>query len=216
VYRSSGETSTWGAYQCYGDPRLFAGCTPASTSRIDARIVAGAELRGLVDVIALRAKTADSATTKHLLEELQALASSSAQGWMESSATCAALGSAFAELGMFEEALSYYHKSRALYPSNAKVESLEHLADLSGRLAVEYFSDMLGTRAGDAPRHGAHAGQTTLRGSRADLDALLVIGRTSERLSLKGSLCKRRAMVAGIQKAPPLFAADGSLLQRGV
>jgi len=196
VYRSSGGSNTWGAYQCYGDPDFSLGMPQGSTSRTESRIVAGVELRRQVDVIALRAKTADGATADRLLDELRALASSSAQGWMESSATCAALGSAFGELGSFEEALSYYQKSRALSPSDASVESLEHLVNLSGRLALELFSDMLGTRAADAPREVHVEAQRLFAEAEKILDALLVLGETSERLSLKGSLYKRKAMVA--------------------
>ena len=196
VYRSSGGSNTWGAYQCYGDPGFSLDMPQHSSSRTDARIVAGVELRRLVDVIALRAMTADSVTTERLLDQLQALASSSAQDWMESSATCAALGSAFGELGKFEEALHYYEKSRGMHPADATVESLEHLVNLSGRLAVELFSDQLGTRAADAPPEVHTEANKLFAEADRILDALLVIGETSERLSLKGSLYKRKAMVA--------------------
>jgi len=201
VYRSSGGSNTWGAYQCYGDPGFSLGIPRRSPAGADARIVAGVELRRLVDVITLRARTADGDTAKRLLDELRALASSSGHGWLESSATCAALGSAFGELGLFEEALSYYDKSRSLYPSDATVESLEHLVNLSARSAVELFSDMLGTRAADAPREVHVEAKKLFTEAERILDALLVIGRTSERLSLRGSLYKRRAMVAGDAKA---------------
>jgi tetratricopeptide (TPR) repeat protein len=196
VYRTSGGSNTWGAYQCYGDPDFSLGMPRHSSSHTDARIVAGAELRGLVDVIALRARTADSATTQRLIDELQQLASSSAQGWMRSSSICAALGSAYGEVGMFEEALSYYEKSRCIHPSDARIESLEDLANLSGRLAVGLFSDMLGTRAADAPRDLHARAQRLFAEAEQILDALLAIGKTPERLSLKGSLYKRIAMVA--------------------
>jgi len=196
VYRSGGGSNTWGAYQCYGDPDFSLGMPQHSTGRADARIVSGAELQGLVDVIALRAKTADSATTKRLIDQLQALVSISAQGWMESSSTCAALGSAYREVGMFEEALSYYEKSRGIHPSDAKVESLERLVNLNGRWAVELFSDMLGTRAADAPREVRAKAKKLFADAERILNALLVIGETSERLSLKGSLYKRKVMVA--------------------
>jgi hypothetical protein len=106
VYRSGGGSNTWGAYQCYGDPDFSLGMPQHSTGQADARVVAGSELRGLADVISLRAKTADSATTTRLIEELQLLASSSAQSWLASSANCAALASAYGEVGMFDEALS--------------------------------------------------------------------------------------------------------------
>ena len=201
VYRSSGGSNTWGAYQCYGDPDFSLGMPRGSSSRADARIVAGVELRRSVDVIALRAKTVDSASGKQrLLDELRAFASTSAQPWLESAATCAALADAFGELGSFEDALSYYQKSRALYPSDATVESLEHFANLSGRSAVELFSDMLGTRAAEAPREVHDEAEKLFAEAEKILDALLVIGKTSERLSLKGSLYKRKAMVAGDSK----------------
>src|SRR2546429_435424 len=123
VYRSSGGSNTWGAYQCYGDPDFSLRVPRGSSSRTDARIVAGVELQRSVDVIALRAKTVDSASGKQrLLDELRTLASISGQRWMESAATCAALGKAFGELGSFEDALSYYKRSRALYSFEANVE----------------------------------------------------------------------------------------------
>jgi tetratricopeptide (TPR) repeat protein len=199
VYRSGGGSNTWGAYQCYGDPDFSLG-VPRQSSRAGDRIVAGMELRRLVEVIALRAKTADSASAKRMLDDLRTLASSSDQGWMESSATCAALGKAFGELGSFEEALTYYQKSRTLHPSDATVESLENLANLSGRSALELFADMLGTRAAGAPREVQTEADKLFAGAEAILDALLVIGKTSERLSLKGSLYKRKAMVTGDSK----------------
>ena len=99
---------------------------------------------------------------------------------MASSATCAALGSAFGELGSFEEALSYYQRSRALSPSDASVESLEHLVNLSGRLALELFSDMLGTRAADAPREVHVEAQRLFAEAEKILDALLVLSETSD------------------------------------
>ena len=201
VYRSSGGSNTWGAYQCYGDPDFSLRVPRGSSSRTDARIVAGVELQRSVDVIALRAKTVDSASGKQrLLDELRTLASISGQRWMESAATCAALGKAFGELGLFEDALSYYQRSRALYPSDATVESLEQFANLSGRSAVELFSDMLGPRAAEAPREVHQKAEKLFAQAEEILDALLVIGETSERLSLKGSLYKRKAMVAGDSK----------------
>jgi tetratricopeptide (TPR) repeat protein len=200
VYRSSGGSNTWGAYQCYGDPDFSLGRPKPSSSRAEDRIVAGVELRRLVDVIALRAKTADSTVAKRLLDDLRALASSSDQGWMNSSATCAALGKAYGELGSFEEALAYYQKSRTLHPSDATVESLENLANLSGRSALELFADMLGTRAAGAPREVQTEAEKLFAEAEAILDALLVIGKTSERLALKGSLFKRKAMVTGDSK----------------
>ena len=201
VYWSSGGSNTWGAYQCYGDPDFSLGVPRGSSSRTDARIVAGVELQRSVDVIALRAKTVDSASGRQqLLDELRTLASTSGQRWIESAATCAALGKAFGELGSFEDALSYYQRSRALYPSDATVESLEQFANLSGRSAVELFSDMLGTRAAEAPREVHEEAAKLFAQADEILDALLVIGETSERLSLKGSLCKRKAMVAGDPK----------------
>jgi tetratricopeptide (TPR) repeat protein len=200
VYRSSSASNTWGAYQCYGDPSFSLGVPQHAASRSDARIVAATEFRRQVDLIALRARTADRAAAERLLGELRALASSSAQNWTRSSATCAALGSAFGELGMFEEAISYYHKSRRLCPSDANVDSLEHLVNLSGRLVVELYSDMLGGRAANAPRELRARAKRVFNEAERILNALLVIGKTSERLSLRGSLHKRRAMVAANSK----------------
>ena len=195
VYRA-GDSNTWGAYQCYGDPDFSLAVPQHSTIGSDGKVVAGGELRALVDGITLRAKTADAAASTRLIDELRALTSSSAQDWLLSSATCAALGNAFGELGMFEEALSYYEKSRRLHPADAKVGSLEELVNLSGRWAVELYADRLGTRAADAPADLRSKADALFDEAERMLDALVVIGETSERLALKGSLYKRKVMVA--------------------
>jgi hypothetical protein len=59
---------------------------------------------------------------------------------------------------------------------------------------------MLGTRAAEAPREVHEEAGKLFAQADEILDALLVIGETSERLSLKGSLYKRKAMVAGDPK----------------
>jgi pentatricopeptide repeat protein len=196
VYLSGGGSNTWGAYQCYGDPDFSFGIPWHSVPSTDYRIVAGSELRGLANVISLRARTADSATTKRLIDELQSLVSSSPTEWLDSSATCGALASAYGELGMFDEALTYYEKIRSMHPADAKIESLEELVNLSGRWAVELFGDMLGPQAAAAPPEVRAKANELLATAEEILNGLLVIGKTSERLSLKGSIYKRKAMVA--------------------
>jgi len=200
VYRSGGSSNTWGAYQCYGDPDFSFGLPQRSTGPADARVVAGSEMREMADVISLRARTADGATTRRLIDELQSLSSGSAQHWLASSANCAALASAYGELGMFEEALTYYEKSRSMHPADAKIESLEELVNLSGRWAIELFGDMLGPQAAAAPSEVRAKANELLAKAEEILNGLLVISKTSERLSLKGSLYKRKAMVASDSK----------------
>ncbi|HNP60751.1 MAG TPA: CHAT domain-containing protein [Nitrospirales bacterium] len=195
IFLRQGGSNTWGAYQCYGDPDFSLHIGAKSIGR-ERRMVAPVELREELYNLVQEAKTAEPKDEARLRRRLQELTAGVGQGWTDSAAMCAALGLAYGELGLFAEAVRFYDRGRTLQPADATVESLEQLANLKVRWALDRVE-----RQGDPTAQTLHPIekdfpiQDLFDDAENILAGLLTIQPTQERYALKGKLYKGKAML---------------------
>ena len=217
VYDEDPRGLTWGAYQCYGDPgfrlaprrhQVVLSSRPSLTvSELRRRIRATAGMesdrtssvsviqRGIAAVTELAAEAPENDTD--LVTELERLEDD--RLYLEANADLKAdiaadLGAAWAELGRFDRAVERYRSAIGGGGKQVPLVAVEQLVNLCVRLARE--------RGGDE--------QTALL-DEADkvLGALEVLGKTGERVALRGSFYKKRAcMRPDVDRDDVIRAAD--------
>ncbi len=178
-----GETNTWGAYQCYGDPS-FSLAPGASQSRDEDEFVSESELAVWLDWQVTKARQGGREET--LLAQLVAQEAKTPESWWESADLCAKAARAFAELGQFERAIAYYERILNAEVASAPMVALEQLASCRVR-----WSGALVRTDPESKR-----ARKLLDDAEKALRHLLGLGDTSERWSLLGSVMKRRALTA--------------------
>jgi hypothetical protein len=183
-----GETNTWGAYQCYGDPSFS--LTTGRTRVPDEQFVSESELCIWLDGHA--AKGRQQGPSPQLLAELETRASQAPAAWWTSAALCARAGRAFEACGEFQRATDYYARVLQAEKATAPITALEHLACCRTRWA--------GALVSADPASAARA-RTLLEQAETELRHLLALGATAERSSLLGAVMKRRAMLPGLGAA---------------
>ncbi|HBP90510.1 MAG TPA: CHAT domain-containing protein [Nitrospirales bacterium] len=195
IFLRQGGSNTWGAYQCYGDPdfSLHIGAKSMGPQR---RKVAPVELRVELYNLVQEAKTAGPKDEARLRRQLKEMIAGVGQGWTNSAAMCAALGLAYGELGLFEEAVRFYDQGRRLEPADATVESLEQLANLKVRWALDRLQSQgdVKTQKLD-PLEKEFPITDLFEDAEKILAGLLMIQQTQERYALKGKLYKGKAML---------------------
>ena len=185
TYRTHGDTNTWGAYQCYGDPS-FSLAHRRSSARDDG-FVSEAELGVWLDDIAARARDAVGREREQaLVTQLELRETQVPAGWWGSADMCARAAAAFAELGRFERGIHYYERVLTAEVANAPIRSLEQLANCRVRWAGAL------SRQQPADIEAAFA-QLAL--AEKTLEYLTGFGETAERWSLRGGVEKRRAVL---------------------
>jgi tetratricopeptide (TPR) repeat protein len=184
TYFGHGETNTWGAYQCYGDPS-FSLVAGGGQSRDDV-FVSDSELSIWLQSIVARARQQDGASER-LMAALAAREAQTPAPWWQSAEVCAVAAQAFAELGQFDRAISYYERVVKAERANAPILALEQLANCKIRWAGRLL---------DADRSDGKKAAALLDDAEKILRHLLDLGPTSERWSLFGGLMKRRAIAS--------------------
>ena len=179
--------NTWGAYQCYGDPAYSlakgeGGRRPPHEPR---SLLSRAEC--LIDLynIAEEAGTAVDAGLTMLLERLTGLDRELPAAWRSSAELIAALGRAYGELGQFEKAVECYSNALSCNDATLPVKAVEQLCNLEARLALS------------ALRGDPKEAEAALERASTRLEGLIThCGLTAERRGLRGSIAKRRAILA--------------------
>lgn len=190
VHANHGHANTWGAYQCYGDPDfLIDPSRPGDAPRSVAPYVAAAELRVEVENLAQQVRTASGEQLEALKQRLEQLLETMPSDWWRSSATCAAVALAYGELGLFEKAIEYYQRATSLESADARLKVVEQLANLRAKFAQRL--------AESDPKRS----RELFEAAEGEIDHVIAIGATPERLSIKGSLNKRRALGATSTRA---------------
>ncbi|MCA9501225.1 MAG: CHAT domain-containing protein, partial [Nitrospira sp.] len=195
IFLRQGGSNTWGAYQCYGDPDFSLHIGAKSMGR-QRRMVAPVELRVELYNLVQEAKTAEPKDEVRLRRRLHELTAGVGQGWTDSAAMCAALGLAYGELRLFAEAVRFYDRGRTLQPADATVESLEQLANLKVRWALDRV-ERQGNPKGQKldPLEQEFPIKDLFDDAEHILAGLLTIQHTQERYALKGKLYKGKAML---------------------
>jgi tetratricopeptide (TPR) repeat protein len=207
--------NTWGAYQCYGDPdyRLIDRETGESNED-EVRFVSEAEAVVEVDNLYQYALSARAGNVPWLKQRLPKVEKAALAQWPESGSLHAALGRAYGELDMFEEAIRNYEAALANEAANVDLRALEQLTNLKARQAEVLARKACETReknTGDLRRAyrlideaedllekliQLSPSEKKGRTSTQDSEVPLSPTETVERYSLKGSLYRRRAMIA--------------------
>ena len=185
-------STTWAAYQCYGDPgyRLFSAGTSDETVP---RLVSADELVrrvGAIGVLAGKIGLPDfaelTARARTLADELDDRKRQAVDRGWATPVVLYQLGAAYGELGAYEQAVACYREAWA-HPksSTAPVKLLEQLGNFEVRLAQQRFR---------AAASNAEADVTELVDAAAHhLESALGLGPTPERLALLGSFHKKAA-----------------------
>jgi CHAT domain-containing protein len=192
TYNRHRGVNTWGAYQCYGDPG-FTLNPQAGRSRPKSqgmRFHASYEALVEIENLTAQVETATPEDAERLLKQLEEIVQQvkRRQGeWRDLSSVFAALGRAYGELDQFREAIEYYQTALGLKRADCPVQSIEQLANLQCRYAVQLWEQNK-RKAGKASKQIKEAIQF--------IETLLPFGKTVERLNLLASAWKRMAWVA--------------------
>jgi pimeloyl-ACP methyl ester carboxylesterase/tetratricopeptide (TPR) repeat protein len=189
TYMCHGETNTWGAYQCYGDPS-FRLSVVASRPRENV-FVSDRELSIWLDSLAAQARQ-NEVSDDSLVSQLEKQEAQTPVAWWDSADLCARAAHAFAELSRFERAIYYYERVLRAEPANAPIRALEQLVNCK----VRWAATLVGPDGSDVEKATA-----LLDDAERILHHLMDLSATSERWSLLGGLMKRRAMVTRDPKA---------------
>jgi tetratricopeptide (TPR) repeat protein len=192
VYEEHGKrTNTWGAYQCYGDP--FYRLTPGrkdSTPLLECRYVDLDEAIMDINNLSQRAKIAVANRISNLREELQDTVVNiqcTNDHWLDDPRINEALGRAYGEVDLFEQAAQHYQKAFDHPKSQISIKSIEQMANLRARWAVQL-------------QDTEQACALIAESIRQLRKLRITMGDTTERLALIGSAYKRRAQIS--QKEP--------------
>ncbi|HBA73270.1 MAG TPA: hypothetical protein DCZ63_14090 [Geobacter sp.] len=187
TYTAHPDVNTWGAYQCYGDPDFTLGKGETSRPVGVRKITYAAISEAIVDLenIAAAAKTARGPAVAEYRKAIRDIQQNVPTAWLTSGALQAALGQACSELMQFEESVGHYKKAIADDKSTAPIRTVEQAWNLQSRWAQELSVSDPET----ALRLVKEAEEKLIELNRA-------IGETCERISLLGSVAKRRAMIA--------------------
>ena len=175
------ESTTWGAYQAYGDPEFRLRPNVERPTGGDEDVtVAAEEVLITLSRLCQENKETESAKLRDSIVELER---NCAEEWLKRGDIQEKFGLAYGEHGLFQNAGIHYELA-------AKSEDCENSSSLR---AIEQWIN-LEARFGGTTGNTAKIEQAIQRGVH-----LLALGETSERLSIMGSAYKR---LAGLQTVP--------------
>lgn len=183
-------TNTWGAYQCYGDPTYRLVLSSGGGGGGRDRFVDIDEAVIKVNQIYELAKTASAQGIGKIVSDLRSVLAEIKDKngeWMDDAVLLNALGEAFAEAFLFEEAVGFYNRAIANGKSGAPIKALEQRANCIIRLAVQEFEN-------DPAKYASSKAKIEEQIERLN-QLMRTVGETTERLSLIGSGYKRLALV---------------------
>lgn len=187
TYIAHPDVNTWGAYQCYGDPDFTLGKTESSTPVRQRKTSYAAISEAIVDLenIAAAAKTARGSSVAGYQKSIRNIEQSVPPEWLSYGSLQAALGNACGELAQFENAVGHYRKAMTDDRAVAPIRTAEQLWNMQSRWAQELAASEPDKALG-----------LVKEAERKLIELCLAIGETCERISLLGSVAKRRAMIA--------------------
>ena len=191
------ESSTWAAFQCYGDPGFRLRAARAPEPGRTTLVSSGELVRRLRTVSVLAAKIGlpnfdDIARhERDLSDELDGLLAGLEEKRWDDPVVFYEFGRAYAELGNYERAVACYRRAWDHRDANrAPMRLLEQLGNLEIRLARSRQR-----LAGDD--RGGEAVTSMVEAAHGHLELALQLGRTPERLALMGSFHKKAATLNG-------------------
>jgi tetratricopeptide (TPR) repeat protein len=187
VYSQFSEYNTWGAYQCYGDPDFTLAKGDAEQPRRHSFISYTAPSEAMVDLenVAAAAKTAKGPAIDEHLRKIKGIEQRVPSPWLASGALQAAMGQAYGEIKRFAEAVEHYRRAIEDEKGLATIKAAEQLWNLQSRWAQEM-----------ADTERERSVQLMAEAEKGLTDLNRALGETGERLSLLGSVAKRRMMIS--------------------
>ena len=202
THQRHGQSNTWGAYQCYGDPgyRLVRKTDEEQAASGSLDPVSPSEAVTELNNTAARLATQAGQDPKETVAWIKAILKVvEEKKWLNRGEVCAALGRAFAEAKCFAEAVTYYEQALKAENAAMTIKDFEQLANVQSRQAVALWKAGKQAEAEAAIEaairrlesiQGALLPTTVGEGEETDR------GVTVERLSLLGSAYKRKAWVS--------------------
>jgi hypothetical protein len=162
TYDDFGQTNTWGAFQCYGDPAYS--IATGAWSPPPVRPAASCEMVVALVALAARAEVAHDASRSALVTELNDLVREVPSQWNDEPDVCAALGRAFASVKDYEHAVAQYERAlaaRRTPEESATLSVVDALIDVREAWATALSST--GGRAAKQQAAGVRARGAELR-----------------------------------------------------
>ncbi len=183
TYDRHPNTSTWGAFQAYGDERYTFPDTHRERER-PGPYVHASHLMADLEMISARLVGATAAEkTDYYRAQIDAIAQASLGPDFQRAAVQQEVAQAWARLGDKRRAIAHYRAALAMEDAGLSLKGLEQLANLEIRYGA----------AATADENGRAAGETFMEAGLSRLQQLVELSPTAERLSLLGSYWKRRA-----------------------
>jgi hypothetical protein len=186
--------NTWGAYQCYGEQDFrFDPTAGDGGTRAVPRPLSLAEAYAQLERLRRSASRQD-ADTAALRERIGAFINAIPRAWAEDARLHAAAGRAYGAVSDLARAIEQLELARELESASCTLEDLQQLANYKSRLAARLLE--AGTQSSGQRRRA----RSLLREAQHEIECLLEFGETVERLSLLGSVHKRRIQSSAGQK----------------
>jgi tetratricopeptide (TPR) repeat protein len=183
-YRQFPNTTTWGAYQCYGDQYFVLENNYRGNSGESAYVLDQEILIDLEKVIN-RARAGEKRQHNHL-EYLKDISRRIDESGLRNGKISEWEAKAYAELGAFDEAIDCYNRLQTSKDSDFTVKAIEQWCNLRVRVLVRDWEGQFKT-----PQALKAEAEDVI----AHLESLLRMGETEERLNLLGSAYKRLCFV---------------------
>ena len=222
VLKKFRHTTTWGAYQAYGDPS-FSLRPHHRTERNDTTkpLVSIEEAHGKVeDIVAAAASLGDSeGYAASLRERLASVESMIEKEWRNNGALLASRAEAFASLGDRPRAIERYRAALAAADGSAPLKAAEQLANLIDRQRRAEGIGSPDTKGLDYTKLKPIGAKKTPKAEDLWLDWIESAGETAERHGLRGGMIKRRALRAlerGLKPTGSLLEASAKAYRRAL
>ncbi len=216
VWREHSETTTWGAYQCYGDPIFRLRLVGGSSEKPRAFVSAGELFEKIAEVTAA---AASAGTTEQYLDKqrgrlrgLERVLDEHAE-W-KSGHLLHEMAKAWRATGEYQRAIAAYRAALLAKDGTAPLTAAEQLCNLLDRM------ESLGAPLEDAS--GGDRSPLETEGSGGELPTLRWLswvesaGPTMERASLRGGILKRAGQRAAGKERERLLTASAKAFERAV
>ncbi len=192
-YTKNKTSTTWAAFQCYGNPnyRLI---KKTPEAKIQDEYILKEDV--LIDLQNLLSSTEDKnkLKIKECIDTLKEYMEKAQKGNFQSSDIIEMQAKIYQECGMVEEAFSIYSELLEKEDSDFSVKSLEQYCNVFAKVLLKRFNENP-TRVTEEDKRVLYS----------KLKNLSIIGITSERLSLQGSGFKRLALMTEDQKSAIIY-----------
>ncbi len=141
TYQVDSSSSTWGAYQCYGDP--YYRLVPPQTANEEKKPEYYTELEVILDLERLTDRISDARERyfEQLKEQLKTKISAIRTEWLKSGRVVEAIANAYYSFNMFEEAIEMYDQLPALDEAWFSFKALERKANIQVLLAQRVWTE---------------------------------------------------------------------------